>query len=349
MEKVGFLFKELVAEAERKGQQREKTAAKKPLKAQGSDKSPSRSHLVESRSAKLQLTKDLVRLKEEMNGPEPAQLTQIAKVMVLCGLPYRQTQERTIVRKSRQADGSLITVTFQAMLNNVPLPFGSDRNLFHWATDRSIKTGTPFVPWETAAEFLADMQQSDGGNNYARLKESYRRIAGLSITVERQTANHDQAIIMPIMERSNLPRLFRSNAIAFPEKQPDTLDKPLPIGIQFSSPFFEELSKNHVPFPWPILRTLARKPQMLDYMMFLHWRTFAARSESLIRWEELRQQMWQEDTHEWRIRTRFADAIKALKIVFPDLPAEARMDGLFIGPAIEGKTLIRGARRLNNR
>ncbi len=49
--------------------------------------------------------------------------------------------------------------------------------------------------------------------------------------------------------------------------------------------------------PWPILRTLARKPQMLDYMMFLHWRTFAARSESVIRWEELRQQMWQEDTH----------------------------------------------------
>lgn len=344
MEKVGFLFEELVAEADKKRQKRETTAAKKAETAQGTGKSSSRSHALEGRAAKLQLTKDLVRLKEELNGPEPAQLTQIAKVMVLCGLPYRQTHERTIVRTSRQADGSLITVTFQAMLNNVPIPYGSDRNLFHWATDRSIKTGTPFVPWETAAEFLADMQQSDGGNNYARLKESYRRIAGLSITVERQTANHDQAIIMPIMERSNLPRLFKTNAIAFPEKHPD---KPLPIGIQFSSPFFEELSKNHVPFPWPILRTLARKPQMLDYMMFLHWRTFAARSESFIGWEELRQQMWQEDTNIWRIRTRFAEAIKVLKIVFPHLPAEAQSNGLLVGPAIEGKTLIRGAKRLN--
>lgn len=264
--------------------------------------------------------------------------------MVLCGLPYRQTKERTIERRSRQGDGSLITVTFQAMLSSVPLPYGSDRNLFHWATDRSIKSGTPFVPWDTATEFLTDMQQTDGGRNYARLRESYRRIAGLSITVERTTGNRDQALIMPIMERSNLPRLLDTNTLAFPEKNEDEF---LPTGILFSNPFFQELSKNHVPFPWPILRTLARKPQMLDYMMFLHWRTFAARSESLIEWEQLRQQMWQEDAHDWRIRTRFADAIKALKIVYPELPAEARPRGLFIGPAIEGKTLIRGARRIN--
>lgn len=346
MQKVDLLFEELFTEAQKKAQQKKQAEAKKGSTPSAIAKASSRSHVSENRAAKIQLTKDLARLREEMNGPEPAQLTQVAKVMVLCGLPYRQTQERTIVRTSRQADGSLITVTFQAMLNNVPLPYGSDRNLFHWATDRSIKSGTPFVPWDTATEFLADMQQSDGGKNYARLKESYRRIAGLSITVERQTANRDQALIMPIMERSNLPRLFDTNTLAFPEKNEDDH---LPTGILFSNPFFQELSKNHVPFPWPILRTLARKPQMLDYMMFLHWRTFAARSESVIRWEELRQQMWQEDTHTWRIRNRFADAIKALKIVFPELPAEARPGGLFIGPAIEGRTLIRGARRINGR
>ena len=343
MQTVDLLFSGSFTGTPKKAQRTTKAGVKKEEDA---DVPSSRSHSLENRSAKLQLTKDLVRLKEEMNGPEPAQLTQIAKVMVLCGLPYRQTRERTIIRTSRQADGTLITVTFQAMLHCVPLPYGSDRNLFHWATDRSINSGTPFVPWETAREFLSDMQQSDGGKNYARLKESYRRIAGLSITVERQTANRDQALIMPIMERSNLPRLFDTNTLAFPERDED---EQMPTGILFSNPFFQELSKNHVPFPWPILRSLARKPQMLDYMMFLHWRTFAARSESVIRWEELRQQMWQEDTHTWRIRSRFADAIKALKIVFPELPAEARSSGLFIGSAIEGRTLIRGARRVNGR
>ena len=342
MQKIDLLFGELFTEAQKK----QKALTKKAAKAPSGAKPSSRSHLSESRAAKTQLTQDLAKLREEMNGPDPAPLTQVAKVMVLCGLPYRQTKERVIVRTSRQADGSLITVTFQAMLNNVPLPYGSDRNLFHWATDRSIKSGLPFVPWETAREFLEDMQQSDGGKNYARLKESYRRIAGLSITVERQTANRDQALIMPIMERSNLPRIFDTNTLAFPEKNEEDH---LPTGILFSNPFFQELSKNHVPFPWPILRTLARKPQMIDYMMFLHWRTFAARSETVIRWEELRQQMWQEDTNIWRIQRRFAEAIKALKIVFPDLPAQANSNGLFIGPAVEGKMLIRGARRLNGR
>lgn len=288
-----FLWADVALQAKAKIEKR-KTATTK----RGEGNSSTRNHISEGRIAKLQLTKDLVRVKQEMNGPEPTQLTQVAKAMVLCGLPYRQTKERTIERRSRQGDGSLITVTFQAMLSSVPLPYGSDRNLFHWATDRSIKSGTPFVPWDTATEFLTDMQQTDGGRNYARLRESYRRIAGLSITVERTTGNRDQALIMPIMERSNLPRLLDTNTLAFPEKNEDEL---LPTGILFSNPFFQELSKNHVPFPWPILRTLARKPQMLDYMMFLHWRTFAARSESLIEWEMLRQQMWQEDTHDWRI------------------------------------------------
>lgn len=265
----------LQAKARTENQIKKKMAA---TAKSGEGSSSSRNHASEGRTAKLQLTKDLVRVKQEMNGPEPTQLTQVAKAMVLCGLPYRQTKEHTIERRSRQADGSLITVTFQAMLSSVPLPYGSDRNLFHWATDRSIKSGTPFVPWDTATEFLTDMQQTDGGRNYARLRESYRRIAGLSITVERMTGNRDQALIMPIMERSNLPRLLDTNTLAFPEKSEDEF---LPTGILFSNPFFQELSKNHVPFPWPILRTLARKPQMLDYMMFLHWRTFAARSESL--------------------------------------------------------------------
>jgi hypothetical protein len=345
MKRIEFLLEEMMTEARNNIDRRKAAAEQKAATPALAGTVSARNHTTEGRAAKLQLTKDLAQLKQEMNGPEPAQLTQVAKVMVLCGLPYRQTQERTVVRRSRQADGSLITVTFQAMLSSVPLPYGSDRNLFHWATDRSIKSGTPFVPWDTATEFLADMQQTDGGKNYARLKDSYRRIAGLNITVERTTATRDQALIMPIMERSNLPRLFDSTTLAFPEKYDD--DYFLPTGILFSKPFFQELSKNHVPFPWPILRSLARKPQMLDYMMFLHWRTFAARSESLIRWEDLRQQTWQEDSHGWRIRTRFADAIKALKVVYPELHAEARSTGLFIGPAVEGKTLIRGTRRVN--
>ena len=39
-------------------------------------------------------------------------------------------------------------------------------------------------------------QQSDGGKNDARLKESYRRISGLSITVESRAANRDRWLIM---------------------------------------------------------------------------------------------------------------------------------------------------------
>src|ERR1700760_4513454 len=122
MQKVDLLFEELFSEVKKKSEKQKQAEAKKSSTTAALAKASGRSHVSETRAAKLQLTKDLVRLKEEMNGPEPAPLTQVAKVMVLCGLPYSQTKKRTIVQTPRQADGSLITVTFQAMLNNVPLP-----------------------------------------------------------------------------------------------------------------------------------------------------------------------------------------------------------------------------------
>ena len=83
MQKVDLLFEELFTEAQKKAQQKKQADAKKGSTPSAIAKSSSRSHVSENRAAKIQLTKDLARLREEMNGPEPAQLTQVAKVMVL--------------------------------------------------------------------------------------------------------------------------------------------------------------------------------------------------------------------------------------------------------------------------
>jgi hypothetical protein len=162
----------------------------------------------------------------------------------------------------------------------------------------------------------------------------------MSITVERHTSRADSAIIMPVFEAHNLPRVLRSGTLQFPSS-----DLSLPYGVQFSPSFFNELKNGHIPFPWALLKSVSTKPQMLDYMMFLHWRSWAAQSESLITWSQVRAQVWQNDTNIQRTRPRFEEAIAALKTVWPALPARATKAGLLIWKIPQGKELIRGSIR----
>ena len=81
-------------------------------------------------------------------------------------------------------------------------------------------------------------------------------------------------------------------------------------------------------------------------MMFLQWRSFSAREESLIPWAQMRDQMCQDDSNPYRMRSRFQEAIEALKIAWPALNASAETRGLRIGPPIGGEQfLVDGASR----
>ena len=75
-------------------------------------------------------------------------------------------------------------------------------------------------------------------------------------------------------------------------------------------------------------------------MLWLHWRCYAANKSSLIKWEYLRMQLWQDDKTSRRIKVRFAEAITALRIIWPELQAEALKTGLMVGPPLRGRYLL---------
>ncbi len=265
------------------------------------------------------------------------ELVQIAHALILCGLPYRSTDATEHVRLSRSADGSLIRVTFYALGKDkegkrIPMAYGSDRTLLHWCVDRAIKLKSNFVPLVSASDFMRDVGQTPTGPNYARLRAAYQRVSSMAIVVERFGATEDRNIT-PIMQASRLPLSIKplEDSVAPIEG---------PIGIQFDHRFFNEFMRSHVPFPWAMLRTLNQKPQMQDYIVFLHWRSFAAKSQTLIPWSVMREQLWQDDSNPRRIRSRFAGAIKILRVAWPELNATADAKGLRIGPPAKGEHLI---------
>ena len=314
------------------------------------EKEKARNYIAEKTSGKGNLALRMVEVKEARLEASTMELMLIAQIMVFCGLPYRRSLERRIVRKARTGKGSTVTVTFQAMMDGVDIPFGSDRTLLHWVTHHALMTRSPFVPLSSASQFLKDMGMSTSGQNIQRVKEAFRRIASVAIVVVRdnESSVNTQQIIMPIARAAALPkRLRKSKTPGQISLLPvETVEDDEPAGFQLDEAVFREFSQFHVPTLRKLLEVTRESPQIQDYMMFLQWRSFASKEESLIPWAQMREQMCQDDTNPYRMRARFQEAIDALRIAWPALNAMAETRGLRIGPPRGGEQfLVDGAAR----
>ena len=309
-----------------------------------------RNYNAEKTAGKGSLALRMVEVKEARLGASTMELMLIAQIMVFCGLPYRRSTERRIVRKARTGKGSTVTVTFQAMMDGVDIPFGSDRTLLHWVTHHALMTRSAFVPLSSASQFLKDMGMSTSGQNIQRVKEAFRRIASVAIVVVRdnEASVNTQQIIMPIARAAALPKRLRKekNQGQISLLPLEASDDDEPAGFQLDEAVFREFSQFHVPTLRKLLEVTRESPQIQDYMMFLQWRSFSAKEESMIPWAQMRDQMCQDDSNPYRMRSRFQEAIEALKIAWPALNASAETKGLRIGPPRGGEQfLVDGAAR----
>jgi hypothetical protein len=311
----------------------------KPIRAP-KQKGTNRNYTEEDNDSQLALFNVMADFRVQRNSGVSPRLIQIAKALILCGLPYRSTQETRIERITREADGTFVRVTFYALArdmqgDSIPMPFGSDRTLLHFGIDKAIKLKSSFVSIDNPTEYLLAIGKTLSGANYAALRESIRRLSGLSVVVERFAPGkngHDET-------RQTLPVL---EAAYIPSRLDKDLSTPLemPCGLRFGEHFFNEINQHHVPFPWELLCKLSAKPQMQDIILNLHRRSFAAKTTTTVQWEYLRKQMWHDDSNRCRIRERFQKAIDLLKTAWPELNAEARSRGLLIGPPHGGKHLF---------
>ena len=278
-----------------------------------------------------------VRIDRDANGGEE-EIFQVAQALILCGLPYDKTDQTKITRSARLADGSVVDVTFSTGLK-AGMPYGSDRSLLHFLFDKAVKSDSRFVSWETATEFLQMMNMAQGGKNRRDLRQRFLRIRSLTIGVERTTQYGTTSDLMPVIRHSHLPTSVDVRA----EQRGQSL---LPIGsdvvfgVEIDPAFFADLKRYHVPTPAAIIRTTRNKSQLQDIMLWLHWRCYAANKSSLIKWEYLRMQLWQDDKTSRRIKVRFTEAITALRIIWPELQAEALKTGLMVGPPLRGRYLL---------
>jgi Plasmid encoded RepA protein len=305
--------------------------------------SPSRDYARERVSAQNRQALRLGQLIDARNTGETAkEVVIIAHALILCTLPYSPTDEHFVVRKARLGDGSTLTVTFSKGIEDVPLPFGSDRKLLVWILDRAYRQKSREISWESAREYQREMGLSHGGKGNRNLQASFRRLAGLNINIERVNGTSAWGKNRSIIEDYFLPSSIRGV---------DDTDQMCLNGIpahrdyqvRINESLFEEMAAFHYAIP----RLLWNQSKLLDspkgkrglagarahdLLIFLFIRCFAARSESPIPWAALAEQV-SSDSNPWRLKAQTCEAIKFLKHFWPGCQIEPIAIGVLINTA----------------
>ncbi len=248
----------------------------------------------------------------------------IAQAMILCTLPYCLPAERSIVRRARLGDGSTLTVTFTACIDGVALPFGSDRRLLFWLFDKAIHAKSPVITWGSARQYQDELGLSHGGRDNRRLRESFRRLAGLNVNIERRGSSGTCGMNRSIFEDYFLPQSI-SGFDDSRQAQLEGIDRP--YIVQLHRKLFDELVQGPIAVPRLIWSDLQGSAQVQDLVLWLYMRCYAARSESLIPWDALSEQ-FSRDSNVRRQKGHAEEAVLILRRLWPGVKLELTKLGL---------------------
>ena len=182
--------------------------AKSAKKAPGRKASPNakRDRAAESEAANNNQIERIVNLTvsrhDQSLGEESIKLAQ---ALILCTLPHSPTKDTKVTRRAKLGNGTWLSVTFAAASEGVGLPFGADRKLLFWLLDRAISHDNPFVPWSSAKQYQEELGLAPGGATNRDLRQRFARIAGMSISIKRDTQDGTGQTNFFLVDRSYLP------------------------------------------------------------------------------------------------------------------------------------------------
>ncbi len=136
--------------------------------------------------------KELKTLHHKAVDQDWKELLIAARTMVLCGLPYRKTDKKTIVKTSRLGSGQTLRVTYAAQ-GNYPLPFSKDRAVLAVITTAASRKNSPRVRFDRVMAFFDTFGLTDSGTNFKNLGNSINRLKSFSCYISIDDGTYEQS------------------------------------------------------------------------------------------------------------------------------------------------------------
>jgi hypothetical protein len=300
--------------------------------------SSARDYAHEKRAAALAFINDIasVRDQAESGSITGDKWMYLIKALLACPLPYRPTPKRQITRRTR-FDGRWISITYTACRPNVAMPYGADAKLMQWLFDRGLRLAREadrpgaaenrVIPYRSTNEYLTDCGMCRSSENYRTVSAGFRRLTGLAITVEIEANGEEAGAIIPLLDSWHLPKSIDHHAQSL---QPLSNDR---FGFVLSRELYEHGRRYCVRIPQQMWRLLKGKPRKAAILLWLYVRAWAAETESKVKWEILREQLWYDELNPRKLPGQVRDAVGLLSLMWPGANVRCEADGVIFGKA----------------
>jgi hypothetical protein len=203
------------------------------------------------------------------------------------------------------------------------------------------------IEWKSAAEYFAFIGVTDAGPNLRDLRDRWRRICGLAIQLEYSAQDLEGEAVsnLFVVETAYLPKSIN---IPLHKRRQRRLPG-LAYGVKLGEHFFKNIACRPVPVPKDPLRAFRNEPLAQRIAVFLGYRSFATRSESVIPWDDLQPIVGSDDKNLRQFRMHVRQALEAIRVFWPEVKAAVSNRGLLVGPPSGNVQLLLDAGRLHRK
>ena len=267
----------------------------------------------------------------ESNKPSQ-EVVYMARAIVTATLPHSKSKENIFIRKN---GNYTLTITANPAFG---LPYGSiPRMLLAWLTTEVVinkENPSPEIELgDSFNSFLKKLKLRSGGGergNSSRVRDQLIRLLSCSIS----SVYHDQAKGVCQSDQFHISRSFNLwwNPLSSGNKEILPKSK-----ITLAKDFFDELIKTAIPVDCDALNLLRRSPLQIDIYVWLTYRFFNLKKETLIPWQLLQNQFGSDyaDNAEGKrnFKKKFLQALNKVWAVYPDANATPNQKGLVLFPS----------------
>lgn len=297
--------------------------------------------VVANQKRALAQNKELKTLRHKVVDQDWKELLIAARAMVLCGLPYRKTDKKTLVKTSRLGSGQTLRVTYTAQ-GDYPLPFGKDRAVLAVITTAASRQNSPRVRFDSAMAFLDAFGLTDSGTNFKNLGNSINRLKSFSCYISIDDGTYEQSNNGVVVKRAGTP-----SQLALDKEHDWQTNYPIhPDGfyVELDPSFFQEIQEHGVPIPLDLMRRYANVPLAWDFITFINYRSKITNGPSRITLDALCMMLGSTDENLRKIRMRLEEILHELSEVWPECNVHFEGRGLkavlCIDKPINGRYLV---------
>lgn len=270
---------------------------------------------------------------EAENVQETSQLAFMARALVMATLPHSKPDDDYFERTSGHYT---LSMTANPQFG---LPYGSvPRMLLAWITTYAVNKKTLDIPLgNTLTAFLKQLNLSHGGGirgNATRVRDQMMRL----LTCKICCVYRDNKAGVCESNQFNVSRSFKLFWNPTNTSQKAFISN---SSIMLSQDFFDSLIKKSIPINFKTLTLLRKSPLQMDIYVWLTYRFFYLKKETLISWKTLTNQFGSCYSSDIRDQSRgarnfkhkFLEALKKVWIVYPAANLCPEKTGLRLFPS----------------